>query len=98
MKVYLAGPMSGYTDFNFPAFAAGAAMLRAKGYEVVNPAEVNPDTTLTWEACLKADIPELLKCEGIVLMDGWTKSRGATLEAHIAQELRMPVLFLKDLQ
>jgi len=39
MRVYLAGPMRGYPDFNFPAFDAGAAALRALGHEVFSPAE-----------------------------------------------------------
>lgn len=38
-KLYLAGPMRGIKDFNFPAFFAAAARLRAEGYEVFNPAE-----------------------------------------------------------
>ncbi len=39
MKVYLAGPMRGIPDFNFPAFKKGAAYLRAQGHDVFNPAE-----------------------------------------------------------
>jgi hypothetical protein len=39
MKVYLAGPMRGYPNFNFPAFHQAAQMLRDAHYTVFNPAE-----------------------------------------------------------
>lgn len=39
MNIYLAGPMRGYKDFNFPAFMAAAAALRRQGHTVFNPAE-----------------------------------------------------------
>lgn len=39
VTVYLAGPMSGIPEFNFPAFRLWAAVLRDLGYEVFSPAE-----------------------------------------------------------
>jgi hypothetical protein len=42
---YLAGPMSGLPQFNFPAFYAGATDLRGRGYEIVSPAELDDEQT-----------------------------------------------------
>jgi hypothetical protein len=39
MKVYVAGPMRGIPEFNFPAFNTAAALLRSQGHYVFNPAE-----------------------------------------------------------
>ena len=90
-KIYLSGPMTGIADLNFPAFNTAAKELRGLGYEVVNPAEINPDSSLSWEQCMRADVKALCDCDVIVLMSGWENSRGAHLEVHIAHRLGIKV-------
>ena len=93
-RVYLAGPMSGIEALNFPAFHKAAASLRASGYDVVNPAEINSDPNAGWNACMRADIAQLVTCDRIALLPGWEKSKGARLEKHIATELGMREIFV----
>lgn len=91
-KVYVAGPMNGYVDKNFPAFTRAAKALRKSGYVVVNPAELDVnEPESTWEACLRRDIKQLVTCDAIATLDGYIDSRGARLETYIAKALDMPV-------
>jgi hypothetical protein len=96
MKVYLAGPMSGLPQSNFPTFDAAAASLRSQSFEVVSPAELNDpsDRTIaladapspkTWGDFLARDVKLLADAgiQGIVFLPGWEKSRGARLEAFV---------------
>jgi hypothetical protein len=54
-SVYIAGPMSGYPEFNFPAFFAAENRLRAEGYEVFNPAAKSQEEELDKEAFITGD-------------------------------------------
>ena len=97
-KVYVAGPMSGLPDLNFPAFDATAASLRAAGHEVVSPAELDRADGFDERGCTgreslssaqyqkfaRNDLTALLGVDAIVLLPGWRQSTGATHEAAVA--------------
>ncbi|MGI4841077.1 MAG: DUF4406 domain-containing protein [Janthinobacterium lividum] len=87
-RIYVCGPMTGLPEFNYPAFAAETARLRALGYEVVSPAEINPNGG-TWQECMKKDIAQLMTCELLVWLPGWSNSRGARIETSLARELEI---------
>ena len=90
-RVYIAGPMTGYPELNFPAFRVEATALRAAGLEVVNPAEINVDPSVGWSACMRADIAQLVTCDRIHLLPGWSRSKGALLEHQIGRALGLLV-------
>lgn len=91
-RVYLSGAMSGIPDNNFPAFHAWAKRLRANGFDVVSPAEIEESDT--WEGYLRTDLRELCTCEAIALIPGWENSKGAHLELHVAHRLGLKVMHL----
>jgi len=97
-KIYIAGPMSNLPDFNYAEFQRAANVLSLAGYEVLNPADIdkvfdiNPGTDpQTWQWYMRKAIGMVLEAEELVLLPGWQRSKGATLEHHIARQLQMPV-------
>lgn len=90
MKLYVCGPMTGYPEHNFPAFRAAAQTLAAAGYEVTDPSTLGEHEDWAWADYLKRDLPEMLKCDGIAVLFGWHKSKGARLEIDVAETLGMP--------
>jgi len=96
-RLYLAGPMTGFEDFNFPAFNAMAAELRARGYVVENPAEHGVVDGADWADYMAYDLTRLGLCGQVAVLPGWENSKGARLEVHIARELGMKVVNAHDL-
>lgn len=95
-RCYIAGPMTGYPELNFPRFHAEAARYRALGWHIVNPAEINADPTAKWLNCMREDLKQLVDCDSILMLPGWEKSRGATLEHHVATALGMTIFYATD--
>lgn len=101
-RAYLAGPMTGYPDYNAAGFAAAAAWARRQGWEPVSPHDTDPThdgdcppgdkhkghPNACWYA---AGIRVLLTCDLIVLLPGWAASTGARLELAAAQQAGMTV-------
>ena len=89
-RIYLAGPMTGLPDFNYPAFHAEAARLRQLGYHVENPAEGAVPPCGTWVGYMRNAIQQLMTCEAVALLPDWQKSRGALIEHGLAVNLGLP--------
>jgi hypothetical protein len=89
MKVYIAGPMRGYPDYNFAAFHDAAQALRDTGaYEVISPSGgEDPDQQAEpIDDYMSEDVPMLEKCDAICLLDGWEQSEGSHIELSHAIE------------
>jgi len=91
LRLYVSGPMTGIVDFNYPAFESACIALRASGYDVVSPHEVDPSLGGGWREYMRADIALLVTCDAVATLDGHENSKGAKLENHIAAELNMAI-------
>ena len=96
MRTYICGPMSKMPNLNAPAFREAARSLRANGHEVISPIELDeaegtlvevPVGSPEWQRFLKRDLTAMLTCDSIHALDGWERSRGASLEVYVGREL-----------
>jgi hypothetical protein len=86
MKLYIAGPMSGYEDYNYPAFNEAQAKLERAGFEVLNPARQGYG--LEYADYLALALADVFACDAIALLPGWERSPGAAAEVALADALR----------
>lgn len=93
MKIYIAGPMTGMPEFNYPAFREAAQRLRNAGATVVSPAEMGrkygtPEEISASQAKLAElmieELDALGTCDAIYLLKGWHRSVGAKRELYLA--------------
>jgi hypothetical protein len=83
--------MTGLPDFNYPAFDSAALELARSGYDVLNPARRGVVESWGWADYLRLALGDVLAADGVATLPGWTRSRGASLEVHVARRLGMPV-------
>jgi|GEM_PF-1576622 hypothetical protein len=96
LTVYIAGPMSGIKDLNYPAFNAAEQMIRDfYGFEVLNPAR-QPEG-LEYEEYMKRGLEDVRACDVLVLLDGWNRSPGAQREYQLAMQLKKPFIHVKNM-
>jgi len=107
IKIYIAGPMTCYENYNYPAFFDMEEKLEKLKLVPINPAwssgrtlekalidlDKNPDTR--WQDYIRKGIALLSNCDSICLLPGWQQSKGARLEFQIAQSLGLQAFVYK---
>lgn len=103
MKIYIAGPMTGYPEFNRHAFQEIADKFQQQGFEVFNPAveqeQIPLEGTTGFEkmpdlkAIIRKDVEGILGCDEIYMLQGWEKSTGAKAEHAVAMWLGINIRY-----
>lgn len=102
-RIYIAGPMRGLPKKNFGAFDRAEQFFKDKGFEVVNPANMDradhdfseEDVIVSKEQCqryAKRDCEAIMGCTHMAMLMNWEKSTGAKAEFHLAKWLQLEIL------
>ena len=104
-RIYIAGPMRGYKDFNYSAFIIADNCFRKypelrNAWEVVNPVEIGEGfgsaseiaaSPETLKRLMEFELAAVKSCDAILLLDGWEKSEGARAELRVALDNNLEI-------
>lgn len=109
MRVFIAGPMRGLPQYNFPAFYAAEETIAAAGHEVMNPARLDDEDGFDRDyeyahdemaemirSFASRNAAKLAQCDAIALLPDWDVSEGAKLDLAFAQYLGIEVLWARS--
>jgi len=99
-KCYIAGPMTGIENFNFPAFQEASNTLRRAEWFVYSPNENDAERgeearedgvpQYPLKHYMVTDLAQVCKSDAVFFLPGWENSKGAMLEFTVAQALEIP--------
>ena len=94
MKVYISGKITGleYQEA-YKIFEDAEKEVKNMGGVPVNPMKLEHKPNADWYDFMEKDIAELLRCEGIYMLENWGNSKGARIEYNIAREMDLKIVF-----
>ena len=98
MRLYISGPITGIENYR-RIFQGAKDTLLAKGYDVVNPAELTEviGDSFSYDEIMRIDLDLLGRCDVLVQLPEWEKSRGSNIEYGYALGSDKIILTLKEL-
>ena len=92
MRIYISGQITGLPyPIAVKRFAVAARRLSELGHHPVNPIYNGLPRDATWAEHIRADLAALKACDGVCMLRGWERSRGARIERHAALKRGMPI-------
>ena len=90
MRIYIAGPMAGIEDLNFPAFFAMEDKIKELGHTPINPA-VMPKG-LEYAHYMDIALAMVRSAEALLLLPAWEPSKGARAELAYAHSIGIKII------
>ncbi len=99
LRIYIAGPMRGYENDNFPEFYKAEKELNYKRvFKVINPARLDDEINkfngyVDYKEAMKRDIDEIFKVDALYMLSGWERSEGARVEHALGVYLGLLIMY-----
>lgn len=94
MTVYISGRITGDPDYKEKFDLMEKCLKNAAHFDVVNPTKEVPfNENWSWSDYMKQDVKLLADCDGIFMMKGWRRSKGARLERYLAKKLGLIIMY-----
>lgn len=98
MRIYIAGQVTGLPREKAKKnFMRGHVLLTSNGFDPVNPLHCIPNNESCNKKAMEKLLPILLRCDGIMMLNGWEFSHGAKIEYQLAQFAGPKVIMEDDL-
>jgi len=104
--IYIAGPMTGVDNYNFPSFVKKQMELERDGWHVINPVYIGAHLTamtgrnfdgIDRKVFLEFDLLYLKHfCHAIYMLKGWEQSQGAIVEHNVAIAYNLDIYYEED--
>lgn len=92
-QVYLSGPITGVRNYKGLFLFSQKLVNLADALVIYNPAARVPEF-FTWEQAMHRCLSEITKYDTLVMLPGWSASRGARLERDVALACGMHIVDL----
>ena len=101
LKIYIAGPMTGLPECNYPAFYRAYDRLYLAGYDPLTPTDSEKENdeekySKPKDWYMRRAIRMVTQADGIALLPGWETSEGVAQELEVAQMLDLDIRPLID--
>lgn len=93
---YIAGKIGGLHEREYTEnFRQGKIEVEKLGLEPISPLDLPHNHERTWEAYMREDLTEMLKCGSVYVLRNWRSSPGAVIEVSTAVSVGINIIHQK---
>jgi hypothetical protein len=94
MKIYISGAITNNPNAKEQFDKAKQTLLELnKKYYPISPMDLPHYHDQKWSSYMREDIKAMMDCQGIYLIEGWEKSKGARIEKELAESLDFKIIY-----